>query len=269
MKLPSIVCSDLDGTLLNSRGEVSEENIDTFRKLNQENVTIALASGRGLDSLTNISENSLQIPTHKICLDGSYIVDADGTVIDERIIPLSALEAVVEIANQFKVVISFATAGKSIVVVPGSHFESLDKHHNYIEIGTVADFRKVAKLIEVRALKIGMNIADQDKLKQVYDVLSELPLHVMLADTEFIEATAEGVTKFSALATVAEKYHLSLSDAIAFGDFENDYELVSKVGYGVAMKNATDHIKQSARFVTKTNDENGVAVMIKQLLAQD
>lgn len=266
---PSIVCSDLDGTLLNSEGTVATPNQAAFRALAKRHVPLALASGRGLDSLSKFSDEVLQVPTHKICLDGSMVVDAAGNVLSVQIIPLAVLEEVVEIALRYRVVISFAMMEKSIIITPHSHFTTIDKYPNHIEIGSVADLREVAKQIDIQALKIGMNIADEQQFNDVYAAMEELPLHVMMADIGFIEATKQGVTKFSALQVIANHFNLNLRHAIAFGDFENDYELIGGVGYGVAMANATDHIKEAARLTTVSNDEHGVAKMLKQLVDQD
>ena len=74
------------------------------------------------------------------------------------------------------------------------------------------------------------------------------------------------VNKEVGLEWFCEHHDIKLSEVISFGDNDNDYELVKAAGVGVAMDNATDHVKSVADYITKSNDEDGVYHFLKNYL---
>ena len=89
---------------------------------------------------------------------------------------------------------------------------------------------------------------------------------VLLVGPEWLEIMPKGVSKASALDKIARKLGYTMENVMAFGDAENDVEMLAKAGIGVAMGNAMDTAKAAANVVTKTNDENGIGEVIDKLL---
>ena len=85
-----------------------------------------------------------------------------------------------------------------------------------------------------------------------------LPLHVSLSKPNYCEIVHERVSKASALKAVAKMLQIPLADVIAFGDGENDKELVEMAGTGVAMGNSMPEVLAVADFVTRSNDDHGI-----------
>ena len=71
--------------------------------------------------------------------------------------------------------------------------------------------------------------------------------------------------KGSAIAYLLDYFHLDKDNAYAFGDGYNDLSLIEYCGYGVAMENAVDEVKERANYITLSNNDNGIAYCLKQL----
>ncbi|MFM1534318.1 HAD hydrolase family protein, partial [Helcococcus ovis] len=82
----------------------------------------------------------------------------------------------------------------------------------------------------------------------------------------YFEAMPKNVSKGETLVEVAEKLGYNISDTVSFGDQGNDFTMIKLAGTGVAMGNSIDELKEIADFVTKTNDEDGVAEYIEKYI---
>lgn len=82
----------------------------------------------------------------------------------------------------------------------------------------------------------------------------------------FLEIYPKGVSKGLAMSAICEKLGISPERTIAFGDQELDISMIEQAGLGIAMGNATDELKEKADFVTKTNNEAGIAYVLESIL---
>jgi hydroxymethylpyrimidine pyrophosphatase-like HAD family hydrolase len=82
----------------------------------------------------------------------------------------------------------------------------------------------------------------------------------------YLEIIPVGVNKANALATVAQSLEVELSQSAAIGDGLNDLEMLREVGLGIAMGNASETVKSVAKWVTGTNEEEGVALAVQKLV---
>ena len=89
---------------------------------------------------------------------------------------------------------------------------------------------------------------------------------VTLSGTEFLEVNAPGVTKAAAVEVLAERLEIARDEVIAFGDNLNDIPLLVWAGRGVAVANAKPDVLTAADEVTRSNDEDGVAVVLESLV---
>ena len=87
------------------------------------------------------------------------------------------------------------------------------------------------------------------------------------ADT-FLEIFPKGITKGTALSAICDTLDIPLKDTIAFGDHELDIPLIETAGVGIAMGNAIDQLKEKADFVTRSNNEAGIAYALEYYLAE-
>lgn len=264
-----MICSDLDGTLLNSNGEISTKTIKTFRKAHQKHIKIVLASGRPYESLVHFSNEILQIPTYKISFNGAQINSINDDVIVEHVINNQIITDVIAMAERREISINLSTASKWINFAPRTIDSQIDKYNETLDdirINSLSQFKLLCQEQSINILKIGMHIHDQQHLKSIYNELRQLKLNVVQADAEFLEATAAGISKYTALKQLNQQLGINLNQIVTFGDYENDFEMISKVPHGVAMSNGISKVKQAARYIAKSNDADGVADVVEALL---
>ncbi|MCI7239359.1 MAG: HAD-IIB family hydrolase, partial [Anaerococcus sp.] len=96
-----------------------------------------------------------------------------------------------------------------------------------------------------------------DKYKDLVNPIRSMP--------QFLDIMPKGINKGRSLIEIADYYKIDHKDTIAFGDEINDIEMIKAAGVGVAMGNASEDIKKAAKFITLSNDENGVAVYLNKL----
>lgn len=87
---------------------------------------------------------------------------------------------------------------------------------------------------------------------------------VGMTSPKWLEIMLPGITKGSGLHWLSELLHIELSDIMAFGDGENDIDMLQEAGIGIAMGNAMDIVKQAADVVTGGNDEEGIAQALQR-----
>ena len=108
------------------------------------------------------------------------------------------------------------------------------------------------------------NPEEKEKARQRVRTISEI--EVTGAFFHNLEVNAKGVTKGQALLRLGEMLGIKREEIMACGDGMNDYEMLSAVGFGVAMGNAMEPLKEIADYITETNDENGVAKAIEKFV---
>ena len=93
-------------------------------------------------------------------------------------------------------------------------------------------------------------------------------MHILHSTPYFIELLPPGIDKGTALAKILQHYGMSPRNLIAFGDSYNDIDMLRLAGKGVAMGNAEEKVKQAADYVTLTNEEDGVAVFLEEMISR-
>ena len=114
---------------------------------------------------------------------------------------------------------------------------------------------------------------DQNGTCRSYDVVYERfvndpRINIVTGGYNNLELNNWGVTKGNSLRFLSEKLGIPLENTMACGDTQNDLDMIRTAGIGVAMGNATDDVKQAADFITRSNEEDGVAYAIRTLALQ-
>lgn len=114
---------------------------------------------------------------------------------------------------------------------------------------------------------IDMIVPDMPKKQQLITALSQISnLYITSSESYYIEMASGSVSKASALHALAAQFHITPKQVMAFGDSDNDIELLSYAGCGVAMQNATSNLLKAASAVTRSNNEDGVAFYLESFL---
>ncbi|WP_276165828.1 Cof-type HAD-IIB family hydrolase [Zobellia alginiliquefaciens] len=261
-----ILCSDLDGTLLTSKSDISELTISEIKRIKSE-VKIILVSARMPTAMTYIQED-LGIKNQPIiCYNGALVLDGDKEISSVHI-GTELLDEIYHLAeiNDTKLGLYY---NNEWYVEEDS--ERVQKEIKYTK--TTPVFRPTSDTLtdwatrEIGAHKI-MLMSTKDSADTLYPILEEKfgeHLNLYRSNDTLIEIAPKSVSKLSAIESLLQEGE-SLKDIISFGDNYNDIIMLESSGCGVAVGNAREEVKAVANAVTLPNTENGVAHYIKKHL---
>lgn len=258
------IAVDLDGTLLNSKKKISEKNKDILKKYYNKGVRTFIVTGRAYSATEEIVKD-LDMPLIAICYNGAKAIDmTNGEVLFEKALHEDIVKELIKISREYKVHLNLYQ--DEVWYVENKNNWETDYYAKNIGMVPVErDFDTFSNYFMTKALFIEENI----ELKKIEKIINERlgnEVHLTFSQEKYLEVLNKDVNKGKSLEEILVKENLSLDTCIAFGDGENDKEMLEAVEYGVAMKNAMDSLKKDVRFVTDTNENDGVGIFLEMLL---
>ncbi|MFI3278260.1 MAG: Cof-type HAD-IIB family hydrolase [Rikenellaceae bacterium] len=257
---------DLDGTLTNSKKELSKRNRDTLIELQRRGMCVVLASGRPTYGIMPLARE-LQLEQF-----GGYILSYNGGVIlpcstmeplHSNLLPNELIEPLWRESKAAGAVI-LSYNGESIVCEDAEdRYVGVEAHLNRMEVREVDDFISALPPQVPKCLTVG----DPEKIIALEAHLKDLygeRMSIYRSEPFFLELVPLGVDKAQSLKLLLTHLGSSPERMVAFGDGFNDLSMIELAGCGVAMSNAQDVVKQRANAVTLSNDEDGVAHYIEE-----
>ena len=278
-----LVAIDLDGTLLNSYGQVSKKNKEILKEAQERGIEIVLASGRSTNSVKNIA-NEIGDCKYIICGNGSLIYDLqkEEIIYDKFIEKAKALQ-IIKICEQNSIYYNVYTENMVIAKTLSNnvlfyHQENANKPENKKTKINLVDniYEYVEKLENENILKFTISDTSSiifnsiiKKLREIkkIDVLdvAHMSRKIIKSGTEevlleyyYTEITCEDVDKWNAIEWLADKLNIQKEEIMAIGDNVNDKLMIENAGIGVAMGNSAPYIKEIADKVVANNNEDGV-----------
>lgn len=254
-----LIALDLDGTLLNSREEVSPRNRRAIRAALDAGIRIVLVTGRGVDTPIRVSKDlGLNLPV--ICCHGALTKDfMAGKMLGHIPVPMQYAKPMIEFAER---------EGLSMALYSDETFYRLEGQRLYMEDMRGPAWREVATFRDVmHTAPTFIRFLGQEAVEAMQREFGDLPLHFKHESwLDFTECavTAREATKQRALARLCADFQILAERVLAIGDSRNDVPMMRWAGMGVAMGNALPEVRQSVRYVTGTNDEDGVALAIER-----
>ncbi|CAM4319542.1 Cof-type HAD-IIB family hydrolase [Zobellia nedashkovskayae] len=261
-----ILCSDLDGTLLTTKSDVSELTIAEIDRI-KSHLKVILVSARMPSAMTYLQKDLAIEEQPIICYNGALILDGDKELSSVHI-GTQHLQQIYELAEANNTQLGLYYKNEWYVVVDS---ERVQKEIRYTKTSPV--FRPTPETLsdwkgrEIGAHKI-MLMSTKESADILYPALEEkLGEHLNLyrSNDTLIEVAPKSVSKLSAIKSLLQEGE-SLEHVISFGDNYNDIEMLQNSGHGVAVGNAREEVKAVANAVTMSNTENGVAHYIKKHL---
>jgi Cof subfamily protein (haloacid dehalogenase superfamily) len=264
------VCTDIDGTLLDIRRELSPATISAIKKI-APSTPVILASSRMPAAMTHL-QHELGIAQYPlICYNGGYVISygngSNGVhVFDSVVISLDVCRSIIHIGKNTSIHMSlyyeddwFAPARDQWT----EREEKITKVRATIESPDhVLDRWQKDKS---GAHKI-MCMGPAEEVAEIHKLLNEKhgsDIHVYLSRPTYLELAPKSISKGSALKLILEKhFNIPVADAIAFGDNYNDLDMLQVAGLGIAVANARSEVKAIAGEVTAKSTQDGVALAI-------
>lgn len=244
-----IVFFDIDGTLLRTDRTLSDKTKEAVRKLQENGVHTVIASARPPFNIEWLL-NDLAMNSY-ICFNGAYVV-FEGEVLFERTLDFSRVQQL-----QSEVL----EAGGSIILNGAQAFQLMGKEKDAIREAFLSRSWNLAvessnMLNPIYQVELFCSEADIAQYQAVYPEMRFYPWGVR--KTAF-NGLASHISKATGIQRMLVALGLEPRHSMAFGDGENDMEMISSVGVGVAMGNAVPALRESANFVTLHVDDEGVA----------
>ncbi len=258
---PKLIVMDLDGTALNSSNEIPENlhNILSFLKDNR-GYRIILASGRSVSSMKPIAEK-LRLKAPLITLNGGVIIDPVSDEIHfEKNLGKKIYSESIKILQDLSMNFVIFTSNVVYAESP-SHITEILKKYTDNTIEWIDNYHTVKLPVKILFIP-----ESEEAVNSIKKHTQHLDIDIIDSGFRFVEIVPKGVNKGAALKMVSEKLGIGHRNIIAFGDNENDIEMLQYAGTGIAMGNAPDHVKAEADFVTDTNDNDGVYKILEQIL---
>lgn len=263
------IALDLDGTLLNSKKEISKRNKEAIMKAAKAGVKIILASGRPVPGVKIIA-NQLhldQVGGYILSYNGGMIIDCKtGEVIRRETIPEKYYADIVHCANKFNVTTLTYDSEGIITNNENDEYVQLESRINNIPVRQVFHLEEEAQLDPpVKFLCTG----EHKVLREVQAKLDEKlkgAVNIFFSEPFFMEITPQGIEKASSLELLLGCLNIDRKALIACGDGYNDIPMMRYAGLSVAMANAQAETKEWADFIAPSNDEDGVAVALEKFV---
>jgi len=259
-----LVVTDMDGTLLNSKGELSDLFYPIFAQLKAGGVRFAAASGRQFFNLEKRFE-ALKDDVIFVAENGSYVVYQNQELYIQALendIAKTLIQTARQIPNAYTIF-----CGKKKAYVESDNPEFWAQFTKYFE-----RFERVDDLMEItddECLKISIcDLAGSATNSYPYFKVWEKQIQVKVSAGIWLDMSHKLANKGKALSVLQQKFGISVEQTMAFGDYLNDLEMLQQAYFSYAMKNAHDEIKKVARFRAKSNDENGVLEVLNELLTR-
>lgn len=266
--LVTMIATDLDGTLLDSHKQVSEETRKVLRELKNRGILFGIASGRPVESG--------QILVHDWGLENdiSFLIGMNGgalydmrTKAKHKYYPLSG-DKILEIMEHFKDmdVIFQCMLGNDRFVSKSSektraHAKLFCEHEHEVDLQEFLPGREIDKLI------LFLDPELMPAVRQRATTFSDPAYTSMQTADNLYEYMDPRINKGFGIEKACKHYGITPDHVVAFGDAENDEAMIETVGLGVAMANASDELKKIADVVLQeTNDQDGLAHFIETVV---
>lgn len=268
MKNIKMIGIDIDGTLVNDQKKMTEITRKVIMQARQQGVKIVICTGRPLSGARQYLKQL------KISGDNEYVVGFNGAIA-ETVSGKLVIDHKFSYENFLKTELLSRKFGVKFQIETPNAIYALNRD---LSRWTIFEANLVHLPLKVRTpeeikpdLKISktMWVGEPDQITYMKKHLpKELNKTMYVVQTEpvYLEALKKGVNKGDTLMGLAKKLNIQPDEVMALGDQGNDLPMIKRAGMGVAMGNAIKENKAAANFITKTNNENGVAYAIKKFV---
>ncbi len=269
---------DIDGTLTNSKKEITKKTKGAVLRLADQGVHVVIASGRPVNGILPYAKELglTKKGGYILAFNGAKIVGfhpTDGDEIHyhtlyEKNLPLHTVDRLGQLAKERGLAMLTYDRGYVISTNPRDPFVDLEARINKIPLRQIESFKEYGELLTPKCIVTG----EGNLLAKEEEVFAKAfeELDVYRSEEFFLEVVPKGVNKAEAIESFLnvlrkEGEEIRKEEVVAIGDGYNDLSMISYAGMGVAMANAKDEVKEAADYVTDSNDQDGVAKAIEKI----
>lgn len=264
------VC-DMDGTLLDSKSVISQANEAALKRLQEEGLEVIIASGR-TDLMVKSYIKQLGLTGPVISSNGGLIRNIrTGEILYSKLIEKSVVKEILTFCYEnnidfllYTVDRVYGNKGNPLMLKYERVNEELPEN---INVPLEYLYNASKKIDDIEVLKILLVCREHERIIELEKYFSQNEKVTAVSSAKgLLDIMAPNISKGNALKILAEKMQIDLKHVIAFGDNYNDIEMLKCVGMPVAVDNAVEDIKLQARYITKSNNESGIAYAINNFI---
>jgi hypothetical protein len=263
-----ILALDLDGTLTNSKKEITPHTLDVLIKVQQKGIRLVLASGRPIPGIMPLAEqlHLKEYGGYILAFNGGLIIDcASGEPIYQKVLDTSVYKHLYEVGNtqDFRILsyLDDCIACEDIENEYVRYVAQLNK----MKLKKLNSFLDEINFPEPKCLIVGneekLAVLEQELVRYYKGKMS-----IYRSEPFFLEILPLGIDKANRLEYLLNYLGLKKEELMVCGDGYNDLSMIEFAGLGVAMSNAQDVIKEAADYITLSNEEDGVAAAVKKFI---
>lgn len=257
-----LVVTDMDGTLLNSNHEVSDLFFKLFKRMTAHDVIFVAASGRPYYSITD-KLNRIKDNIIVVAENGALAIKNNKTLLSNPIQEHNLQrisDLVMQLPDDAHPI--FCSRDKAYVLSKNTDFLALlsEYYANYELIDSI-------DAIITPVYKVAI-FHKENAETYIYPYVKPLEpfFKVKLSATHWVDISEHIANKGNAVQMIQNMYNIKKSDTLAFGDYNNDLEMLENAHFSFAMENAHPIVKATAQYTTKSNDNFGVEHVLNSLV---
>lgn len=257
---PHLIAVDLDGTLLKDDKTISKRTINTIKKIRKHGHHVMIATGRPFRA-SSLYYQHLDLDTPIVNYNGAYVHHPKDETwgIFHSPMELNVAQQIIDTCNTYNINNIMAQVKDNVFLQ--SHDETIMEYISFgnpiIETGNIREKLKD----NPTSILIHPKIEEVDRIRQqlTKEVGNYIDHRQSAGPWNVIEIIKTGINKAVGIKKVADHFKIPSDRIIAFGDEDNDLEMLDFAKYGVAMGNAIEKVKSIANDITDTNENDGIA----------
>jgi hypothetical protein len=267
-----LIAMDLDGTLFAAdHHTVSKRNADALMKARQNGINTVIATGRTYCQIQDVLRQTNGM-SYILVSNGAAALDGDGKSVFSNCMDYDKWLEAYKILSGYNIVTEVYHNGNTYLTEPDYQF-----YTNALLPQQLLDDLKAAitfcddvpdTLYEKQAEKLTSLYVPKELDAMLRQKFEAMGLSVTSSIPMNMEITQNGVNKATGLKGLCDQLGITPDEVLAFGDGENDVEMLQWAENSYAMSNACDKAKSAAKYMTKSNDEDGVALVIEKILEE-
>lgn len=261
-----LIAVDIDGTLLTSQGQLTPEVCQAVAEAKAAGIKVIITTGRPIAGVTSLLEQL------NLTDAGDYVITFNGALVQD----VASGQDLVKETLSYEDYLSLEFLARKL----GVHMHAITKDGIYTANRDIGKYTvHEAKLVNMPVFyRTPEEMSDKEIVKIMFidepelldQAISQIPSdvydHYTLVKSQpfYLEVVAKTVSKGNAIRHLAKKLGIDMTETMAIGDEENDRAMLEVVAHPVVMENGNPNIKKIAKYITKSNDESGVAYAIRK-----
>lgn len=266
-----ILALDLDGTLTNSKKEISAATLRALIDIQEQGKKVVLASGRPTKGIVPLAEqlHLKDYGSYILSFNGGRITDCrTGRAIYNKTLPDDVILPLFHIVKKYAGADILAyTAENLLSGIKPNQYTELESRINHMPIIQAKDFPEELTEPSNKFLVTGDPEIIQ-RIKKEAEEYFRSYLYIYCSDPFFLEIMPPRIDKAHSLLKLLTSIGLSTEQMICCGDGYNDLTMIETAGLGVAMANAQPLVLERADYITRSNDEDGVLHVINKFMLE-